>query len=57
MTVFIGVDGAVQHGLSMIGILLILVCSLPIFLLMFIYSHFSTANGRWRWRDVVFLRS
>jgi len=35
MTVFIGVDGAVQQGLSTIGILLILILFTSFFLLMF----------------------
>jgi len=43
MTVFIGVDGAVQHGLSMTGILLILILFTSYFLLMFVYSHFRAA--------------
>jgi hypothetical protein len=40
MTVFIGVDGAVQHGLSIMGILLILVLFTFYFLLMFVYDRF-----------------
>src|SRR5829696_5292490 len=42
MTVFIGVDGAVQHGLSIMGILLILVLFTSCFLLMFVmFAFFS----------------
>jgi hypothetical protein len=41
MTGFMVVDGAEQHGLSITGILLILVFFTSYFLLMFIYSHFS----------------
>ena len=42
MTVFIGVDGAVQHGLSMIGILLILVLFtsyFPAYVYIFAFFH------------------
>jgi hypothetical protein len=52
-----GVDGAVQHGLSMTGFLLILILFTSYFLLMFVCSHFSASNGRWQWRDVIFPRS
>jgi hypothetical protein len=36
-----GVDGAIQHGLSITGALLILVLFTAYFLLMFVCSHFS----------------
>jgi hypothetical protein len=39
MTGFMVVDGAVQQGLSTIGILLILILFTSYFLLMFVYSH------------------
>jgi hypothetical protein len=40
MTGFMVVDGAMQHGLSITGTLLILVLFTTYFLLMFICSHF-----------------
>ena len=46
MTGFMVVDGAMQHGLSINCTRLILILFTVVFLLMFVCSHFSAANGR-----------